>query len=189
MRVSAVSVGIRTDSKAASRPSVRREKVIVVTARQHRPQHTEGDKANADSNQILPYDDLGYSRQEHRSSTRRRRITPIPLGCNPHWHCSAGVRGAGCQWRQVPTVRFGCPVHRQPRRQLRYLTAELVSPIQQSHFWSALHRWRIGRARIPGKREIRHEMSISRRLILLWSVEDLVALWEAYEQRRAERVA
>jgi len=23
----------------------------------------------------------------------------------------------------------------------------------------------------------------------LWSVEDLVALWEAYEQRRAERVA
>jgi len=28
-----------------------------------------------------------------------------------------------------------------------------------------------------------------KRKIRLWSVEDLVALWEAYEQRRAERAA
>jgi hypothetical protein len=26
-------------------------------------------------------------------------------------HCSCGMRAAGCQWRQVPTDRFGIPIY------------------------------------------------------------------------------
>jgi hypothetical protein len=140
------------------------------------PDHsTKGVDPNADSNQILPYDDLGYSRREHRSSTRRRSAAPIPLGRDLD--------------RLVVLERIVLAVNggRCPLSQLRHLPAELASPIQQSHSWSALHRWRIGRARILGEEEVRPEISISWRLILLWSVEDLVALSEAYEQRRAER--
>jgi len=54
----------------------------------------------------------------------------------------------------MPTVRLGRSVHRQPRRQLRYLPAELVSSTQQSYFWRPLRCWRNGRARILARGEV-----------------------------------
>jgi len=59
------------------------------------------------------------------------------------------INGGRC-----PLSDLAAPVHREPRRQLRHLPAELASPIQRSHSWSALHRWRIGRAGILAQGEV-----------------------------------
>jgi hypothetical protein len=101
---------------------------------------------NANDDQALAHADLGISGNEHSGLTRPRGAAPIPLGCDPDRDRSIGVRHSGYQWRQMSTNRLGCHAHRRPRRQLRYLSAELVSPVQQIHFWSALRRWRIGLA-------------------------------------------
>ena len=59
-------------------------------------------------------------------------------------------------------------------KQFRHLPVELVSPIQQSHFRSALHRWRIGCARMLVQGEVcetsvqrSHHRDIELRIILL----------------------
>jgi hypothetical protein len=143
-----------------------REKVIVVTAPRSRPLHTKDDNSNADSDQTPAYCGLGHSRREHRGAAHRRRVAPIPLDRDPDRARAAGVRRAGCQWRQVPAVRLGPAVHRQPRKQFRHLPAKLASSIQQSHFWSTLCRLRIGRPRMLAHGEIYRIISTSTPLIL-----------------------
>ena len=54
-----------------------------------------------------------------------------------------GVRRARCQWRQMPSVRFGSPIHRRASKQFRHLPPELAGDPQQSNLWVALRRQRI----------------------------------------------
>ncbi len=113
---------LMTGSKRRLKSAARKEQSPI------RNRFRDGENLNVDCNQTLSHCDLGRLGRMHSGAPHHGIDASIRLGCGPDRARSGGVRRAGVESRQVPTVRLGSPLLASLWTSPTYMGAVFVPP-------------------------------------------------------------